>query len=300
MLSQPDKDVHASEDFLTLIVTTHFLVACMKKLNMTSLDDIPTTSEFNANTWMKSNEDRRTTLYSFCQEIVDEHVNISMCGDITCCSDGVLNYANEIMSLGIFYLNYKDAIREGDGSRVLVCWKFLLPIFKVSDRRNYSLEVLRMLYSYYYILSPRQKHQLLWSRFVNVHGLPGHNIPCDLHMEHLNRVCKQAIQGIGAKKTKESVVRIGKALGPLAEVTTNFDKSVLKPSNDHVPGHHKYAAATKDQSMVINELLNHACVFTESPKRSHQHFKTFTTKGSIFSKVNKKTLQKWIQDNIPK
>ena len=74
------------EDFLTLIVTTHFLVVCMKKLNITSLDDILTTSEFNAKTWMKSNEDRRTTLYSFCQEIIDEHVNISMCGDITCCS----------------------------------------------------------------------------------------------------------------------------------------------------------------------------------------------------------------------
>ena len=137
----------------------------------------------------------------------------------------------------------------------------------MSDHRNYSLEV------------------------------PGHNIPCDLHMEHLNRVCKQAIQGIGAKKRKESVVRIGKTLGQLAEVTTNFDKSVLKPSNDHVLGHHKCAAATKDQIMVINKLLNHAWLFTELPQRSHQHFKTFTTIGSIFSKVNKK---KWIQDNIPK
>lgn len=58
-------------------------------------------------------------------------------GDISCTTDGVMNYANELMSLGIFYLNFKDAIREGDGERVLVCWKFLLPLFKVSDRRNY-------------------------------------------------------------------------------------------------------------------------------------------------------------------
>ena len=89
MQSLHDKDVHASEDFLTLVVTTHFLVACMKKLKTTSLDDIPTTSEFNSNTWMKSNEDRRTTLYSSCQEMIVEHVNLSVCGDISCSSDGV-------------------------------------------------------------------------------------------------------------------------------------------------------------------------------------------------------------------
>ena len=84
-----------------------------------------------------------------------------------------------------------------------------------------------MLYSYYFILSPRQKHQLLWSWFVNVHGLLGHNVAADLHMEHLNHICKQAIQGVGAKKRKESITRIGKALGPLAQVTANFDKDVL-------------------------------------------------------------------------
>ena len=299
MLSKPEKDVNASDDFLSLVVTSHFLVACMKKLGMKSLDDIPTIGEFDANTWMKSNADRRSVIYSFCQEIIKDHVNISMCGDIGCSKDGILNYANEIMSLGIFYLNYKDVIREGDGDRLLVCWKYLLPIFKVSDRRNYSLEVLRMLYSYYFILSPRQKHQLLWSRFVNVHGLPGHNIAEDLHMEHLNHVCKQAIQGAGSKKRNETITRIGKALGPLAEVTANFDQNVLKPTKHHTAGHHRYASAKKDQNKIINELLNHACIFTESQNRSHRYFKTFTTKGSIFMKVNKKSIEKWVQDNIP-
>ena len=52
-----------------------------------------------------------------------------------------------------------------------------------------------MLYSYYYTLSPRQSQQLLWSRSVNMHGQQGRNVACDLHMEHLNRVCKEAIKG---------------------------------------------------------------------------------------------------------
>ena len=36
--------------------------------------------------------------------------------------DGVILYANRILSLGCYYLEYSDGIREGDESRVLRCW----------------------------------------------------------------------------------------------------------------------------------------------------------------------------------
>ena len=105
-----------------------------------------------------------------------------------------------MISLGLFYSNYnhKDAISDGAGKRVEVCWKYLLPIFKASDKRNYSGEVLRMLYSYHYTLSPQQAQQLLYSRFINTHGVPGRNIAVDLHIEHLNCACKDSIKGLGA------------------------------------------------------------------------------------------------------
>ena len=219
VLTKPEKDVNANEDFLTSIVTSHFLAACMHKLGMKSLDDVPTASgfEFNESTWMLPDSDRKSILYSFCQTVISESVNFSMNGDINCSRDGVVNYAKELKSLGIFYLSYKDAVHEGNGDRVLVCWKYILPLFKVSDRRNYSLEVVRMLYSYYFTMSPRQKHQLLWSRFVNVHGKVGHNIANDLHMEHLNRVVKNAVHGFGAKKIDEFLKRIGRVVGPLGQ-----------------------------------------------------------------------------------
>ena len=38
--------------------------------------------------------------------------------------DKVQEYAKEVMILGMFYLNYKDAIKEGDGGRVLTLWKY--------------------------------------------------------------------------------------------------------------------------------------------------------------------------------
>ena len=89
------------------------------------------------------NCDRRSLLYSFCQELINAHISFSLSVESSS-TDGVLNYANEVMSLGIFYMNFKDAIR-GDGKRVLLCWKYLLSLFRVTNRRNDTCEVFSML-----------------------------------------------------------------------------------------------------------------------------------------------------------
>ena len=64
-------------------------------------------------------------------------------------------YASEILSLGWFYMEYKDVICEGDGERVLRYWHYSLPLFTVSGRGNYSLEALYMLHQYQFTLFPR-------------------------------------------------------------------------------------------------------------------------------------------------
>ena len=54
--------------------------------------------------------------------------------------------------------------------------------------------------------------------------MPGHNISCDLHMEHLNRLAKTAVDGLGANKTEKAIFRVGKTVGSLFRTTENFDK----------------------------------------------------------------------------
>ena len=44
---------------------------------------------------------------------------------------------------------------------------------------------------------------------LNGQSAKGRNIPCDLHVEHLNRELKKAIAGLGANITKE-YFKIGK------------------------------------------------------------------------------------------
>ena len=101
----------------------------------------------------------------------------------------------------------------------------MLPLFKATGRKNYAIEAFYTL-SYCKLLPPRQAHQIIWSRFVNVHreGIPGHNILCDLHIEHLNRLCKECVRHLGANKTENAIRHFSKCMGPLANILNNFDQ----------------------------------------------------------------------------
>ena len=67
--------------------------------------------------------------------------------------DTVLEYARDILSLGLLYMEFMDAIRVGDGSRILRCWRYLLFIFRAAHRTNYALEAFTLLAQEKFILS---------------------------------------------------------------------------------------------------------------------------------------------------
>ena len=66
------------------------------------------------------------------------------------------------------------------------CGDLTQPYLKINDA------AIRLVFQYWvtyeYLFSGQMRHQLIWSRTVNVHGKLGKNIALDLHMEHLNRV----------------------------------------------------------------------------------------------------------------
>ena len=45
-------------------------------------------------------------------------------------------------------MEFGDAMREGDGNRVLRCWKYMVVIFSPSGNRNYACEAANLLTSY--------------------------------------------------------------------------------------------------------------------------------------------------------
>ena len=86
---------------------------------------------------------------------------------------------------------------------------------------------------------------------MNTHGIIGHNIPGDLYLEHLNRLCKGAVNDKGSNKGEKAFIFVGKILGVLEPVLDQYD------AQNHVnssSGHHKRPNADKNRDILINHL----------------------------------------------
>ena len=100
---------------------------------------------------------REKILHSIAGVIVNSCVNLSttFTPNKPLKGDTVHSYACEVLSLGLLYAEFQDAIREGDGLCVLRCWHYFLPIFRPSNRTNYSIEAFHFLAQHQFLLSSR-------------------------------------------------------------------------------------------------------------------------------------------------
>ena len=196
--------------FVVAVIEAHIVAAAMKVLKMTSLSDVPS-MEFVPQgnlTWTQTAEERKAIIERVTNAIVDSFVFLDYKTSPNATSntnDGVYSYATNLLTLGCFYMEFRDAIKEGDGLRVLRCYRYMLPMFVSSGRRNYAIETLNLLLQHDFLLSPRLAEELIWGRFINTHGQAGKNISNDLHCEHLNRLCKAGIADLGPNKTETAM-----------------------------------------------------------------------------------------------
>ena len=288
------KDVNAVDDFVQVALSGHIIAAAMECFGMKSLGDKPNQDIVPSNVESLSKEEKKQVFFELVGKIVSKYTNIALPSEKSSKSaasiDGIQEYAKEFLSLALLYEEFEDAIREGDGVRVLRCWKFMLLVFKAGNRTNYSIEALFLLAQYHLFLSPRLAQQLIWSRFINTQGWAGRNIPCDLHMEHINRACKTAVTTLGANLTPKAIVRVGRCMGPLMNATHQFDKECgIHP----VRTTHSKASFKKDLQIVVKELSEKSEVFKYLPGRRHDSFKSL--KGSMLDRLSKDELNKWMK-----
>ena len=204
--------------------------------------------------------------------------------------DGVFNYAREVLTYTLLHAEFLEAIREGDGPRVVRCWKFFLLIFKASNRTKYALEVATLLINLQ-VMPERIQQQMLWSRFVNPSGKVAHNKPCDLHMEHLNRTAKDAL-GQHSHLNPRTVTRVGKCIGLFRHVQQQFDAIT---GIHHTSGTHVCASAETDLRKIVQQLME-CQVFQRHSNRYHKSF----TRFNITRNINVEKFYEWLHTHIQK
>ena len=259
----------AAEDFLLVVLHAHIIAASeefLSKIPITSVDELS-------------------------HSVLDSFVNLRLGDDEVNTDDGVFIYARELLTLGLFWMGFHDAIREGDGERVTMYWKFLLPIFKTLGRKKYSVECVKLQLQRSYHLSPRQSAQLVWSRFVNTHGRVGCNIPCDLHLEHHNRRLKTLLRHLGSNLQKTCIERAAKSIGVVHKVCEVFEMETRhKCESDK----HAIPGSKKDFDLIIS-VLKDTEVFVDCPGRSHSAF--CNIKGVLGSFIEQKFYD-WVKCHI--
>ena len=230
------------------------------------------------------------------ESVPEDHSYSSPAGPVTPASgphsaenDGVLAYACAVLSDGMFMLEFRDAIREGDGRRVLRCWTVMMLYFKAAQRVKYALEGFHLLAQIKALLPRRLAEEVMWNRFVNTSGMPGRNISLDFHMEHMNRRYKDQMSRMGSNVSKKTLDALGQAFRHSEAISNNLRDS----THVHAPsGRHSVADTEKDENAILKELRS-SQVFTYIPGRYHASFKNI--QSNVFSAIDADAYLQWLQ-----
>ena len=218
--------------------------------------------------YAQKKEQRCRSLPQWLQSSADEVTTPHMKQNTS--PDGVFNYACAILNDGLLLMELRDAIHEGDGHRIIRCWKFMLLYWKHAGHTKYAHEAIELISSIKAAASPRIARELIWCRVVNTRGGAGNNIPVDLFLEHLNRTLKDFMRSMGPNVSSSTIIQASKSLKFLLNVGTHFDLICgIKP----VSLHHTKASSREDRDKIIEQLVSETRVFDYIPGRYHKTFK---------------------------
>ena len=139
----------ATEDFLYVILCA-YVVAAAKQCKEEGEDCLPVAKKV-VNKFIKLTITGQ-----------NEHTHIHI-------NDGAYNYATDLLIMLLVWHGFHNSVKEGDGDRILLYWKVMLPVFQQSGHYNYAKEAFILLAQSHF-LSERKVTELKWNRTVNVHG----------------------------------------------------------------------------------------------------------------------------------
>lgn len=208
--------------------------------------------------------------------------------------DNIYNYHKAKLSYGLVLLDFNDAIREGDGERVIYLYRILLLIYKSHGCHKYAYTTLLLLVKVTALLSESQAFRLKWNRFCNAIGSLARNIPLDLQLEHDNNFVKAFLKALGSNVNEINAQRVSGSLNYMTTIMQTVDKDCKSHSRTGTVRGGKDPAETVIQ---ITDDLMKGNVFTECPQREgYKGFSKFS--GNLTKKLDYRDLFHWIKDHL--
>ena len=136
-------DPTACEEFFLLVIEGHIMSLVMEEFDIDSVEGTPKLALFSEENFLTKNMSKRKEIFMNAMKQVVKKYVYCFGLDKTPAStetDKVLLYSTTTLSLGLLYMEYCDGIREGDGYRILHCWRYMLMLFKAKNRTKYSIQ----------------------------------------------------------------------------------------------------------------------------------------------------------------
>lgn len=208
-------------------------------------------------------------------------------------TDDIYNYNCALLEDGLFFMNFLDAVSEGDGQRVMRQYKYFMLMCKADSSHSYkyALECLYQLFLVKSLLTPRDSERFVWNRSVNTLGGKGKNIAMDLDMEHSNRFIKQAIKNMGPNVTEKAVARVCHAEGATRTLIDTIDQDIDKVSRS---GRHAHSSTERDLQELVERAVS-TDVFNKQEGRHYNHYLAF--ERNCLVNLDMSSVFKWINDH---
>ncbi|XP_056441576.1 uncharacterized protein LOC130379027 [Gadus chalcogrammus] len=192
------------------------------------------------------------------------------------------------LSFGFLLFDMLDAVKEGDGERLIRLYKVALLIYKAYGHTNYAYSTFLLTVQINATMSPRVKHDVTWNRFWNSSGGKGKNVPLDLHLEHLNNFLKSFLRNKGTNLAEKTADRVSRSVGLLKTLmdTTDGELQLSRPSGIH-------HADLKNNILMVLQVLRNTEVFNQQPGRHFSAFPKFNR--NILSKLNYNDVWRWMR-----
>ena len=101
-------------------------------------------------------------------------------------TDDLHSFSHAFMHAAFLYYDLRQAIRFEEGEYIIRHWKYWLPYFLGSRRRNYSCKAANLLCNIQADFPKHISHIVVHNRTVNITGTLGHGKPIDQMVEHYN------------------------------------------------------------------------------------------------------------------
>ena len=97
----------------------------MTVLCISDLQETPSPEHIPSYLWLLADSNREEMLHKVCELVLNNYCTISFNSQVDndeLAVDQVQLYASDVLTLGLLYTEFSDAIREGDGPRMIRCY----------------------------------------------------------------------------------------------------------------------------------------------------------------------------------